>query len=201
MMNFFKRFVVFIYALLMVGVGAIFFLVGLNLILPEQWLEIVGVVNSTMSFQMTFLVIGVIFTIIGLMAPYRLEKTIQKKRIVAFQNPDGEVTVSISAIEEYIRKIAKNISGIKDIRSRVFITRKGINIVTDVSMIAGANIPQITERIQMEVKNKVQVMLGVEEKISVKIHIKRIAKSETQGDELGQSENFSSSAIPYREIG
>ncbi|MFH1309402.1 MAG: alkaline shock response membrane anchor protein AmaP [Candidatus Omnitrophota bacterium] len=200
-MNFFKRFVVFIYALLMVGVGAIFFLVGLNLILPEQWLEIVGVVNSTMSFQMTFLVIGVIFTIIGLMAPYRLEKTIQKKRIVAFQNPDGEVTVSISAIEEYIRKIAKNISGIKDIRSRVFITRKGINIVTDVSMIAGANIPQITERIQMEVKNKVQVMLGVEEKISVKIHIKRIAKSETQGDELGQSENFSSSAIPYREIG
>ncbi|MFH1395141.1 MAG: alkaline shock response membrane anchor protein AmaP [Candidatus Omnitrophota bacterium] len=200
-MNFFKRFGVLIYALLLVGVGSVFFLMSLNLILPEQWVDIIGVINSTMSFQVAAVVIGVLFIIIGLMAPYKLEKTIQKKRIVAFQNPDGEVTVSISAIEDYIRKIAKNISGIKDIRSRVFINRKGINIVTDVSITAGANIPQITERIQMEVKNKVQVMLGVEEKISVKIHIKKIAKSESPSEEFGASEKFSSSAIPYRDIG
>ena len=140
---------------------------------------------------------------LGLIAPYRLEKKLKKNRIVAFQNPDGEVSVSLSAVEDYIQKIAKSVPGIKDVKSSVSITKKGIDITTAVSIISGVNIPEMTELIQLEVKNKVQTMLGVEENIRMKIHISKISKSSRPEEPIlvrpMSEEEATLPNIPYRD--
>lgn len=198
-MNFFRRLSVVIYMLLMLGVGIFLLLLSINALSPEQWAELLSVTSETVSYRVTVAVIGGIFVILGIFAPYRVEKRIKKNRTIAFQNPDGEVTVSLSAIEEYIRKIAKGISGIKDVSSRVDISKRGIDIVTGVTISAAANIPEVTERIQKEVKNKVQGMLGVEEQINMKMHVKRIIRgvreAEGAGEEMAGAEH-----IPFREM-
>ncbi|GAF78637.1 unnamed protein product, partial [marine sediment metagenome] len=61
--------------------------------------------------------------------------------MMTFQNPDGEVTVSIPAIEDYVRKIANDMHDVKDVRAHVSVSKRGINVVTAVSINAGANIP------------------------------------------------------------
>ncbi len=198
-MNFFRRLSVVIYMLLMLGVGILLLLLSINALSPEQWAELLSVTSETASYRVTVGVIGGIFVILGILAPYRVEKRIKKNRTIAFQNPDGEVTVSLSAIEEYIRKIAKGISGIKDVSSRVDISRKGIDIVTGVTISAAANIPEVTERIQKEVKNKVQGMLGVEEQINMKMHVKRIARGVREAEGAGE-EITGAEHIPFREI-
>ncbi|MFH1846710.1 MAG: alkaline shock response membrane anchor protein AmaP [Candidatus Omnitrophota bacterium] len=200
-MNFFKRLSAVFYMAVMVGTGALFLAVALNLIVPEFWLEIINSISANFSYQAAAAVIGFLFVILGIVYPYRMEKRIKKNRIVAFQNPDGEVTVSLSAIEDYVRKIAKNILGIKDLRSRVDINKRGINIITDVSMFSGANIPEVTEKIQMEVRNKVQSMLGIEKKINIKMHIRKI-ESKTEPSSGAMNEEMTGAMnVPYREIG
>ena len=98
----------------------------------------------------------------------------KKGRIITFQNPDGEVTVAISAIEDYIRKIADDMPDVKDVRSHVNMNKKGINVTSAVSIHAGANIPEVMEGIQVAVKNNVQGMLGIEEPINITMHISKI---------------------------
>ncbi len=196
-MNFLKRIGVFLYMLLMAGAGALFLLLSFNAVSLDYLAEKINAVAGPLGFQIFLGVAGGIFVIVGMSAPYRLEKKLKKNRIIAFQNPDGEVTISLSAIEDYIKKIAKGIPGIKDVRSRVGVSKKGINIVARVSVSASANIPELTERIQMEVKNRVQGMLGVEEKINIKMHINKIAGISPQA-EAAPEERPPVAQVPYR---
>ncbi|MFC1644390.1 alkaline shock response membrane anchor protein AmaP [Candidatus Omnitrophota bacterium] len=197
-MNFFKRLGALIYMLMMLGAGAIALAVSLNVLTVERWTETFKIINETSSYQITLTVIGGLFVLIGIIAPFRLHKRLKGSRVVAFQNPDGEVTVSLAAIEEYIRKIAKGIPGIKDVRPRVDISKKGIDVIIRVSLSSGANIPEVTERLQLEVRNKVQNMLGVEEKINVRLHINRFIKGAQQ--EGGAEDSPGTAHVPFREI-
>lgn len=199
-MNFFKRIGILIYMLLMLGAGAVLLLVALNIFPSEQWAGILDTVNGTLGYQVALGVTGGLFVVIGIIAPCRLAKNLKKSRTVSFQNPDGEVTVSLSAIEDYIRKIAKGISGIKDVRPHVDIGKKGIDVIVAVSISATANIPEVTEKIQMQVKNQVQGMLGVEENINIKLHINKIMKG-LQAEEDSFGEGMPEEAqVPFREM-
>lgn len=198
-MNFLKRVTMIVYMLLLLSVGAVLVLLSLNILVAAKLIETVNVIVQNPAYQITGTVIGVIIMLIGVIAPYRLEKRIKRNRFISFQNPDGEVTISLSAVEDYIHKIAKSIPGIKDVRSHVSSGKKGINVITDVSISASTNIPEVTERIQMEVKNKVQSMLGIEESINIRMNIKKIAKG-SKVDELPKVVEKPNPAdqVPYR---
>ncbi len=177
-MNFIKRIFVLIFTVIMTLSGLFLILTGINTVFPSEYVNTaLNFVLSDIIGQSVVVVFGLFIVLLGITAPHRLEKKLKKNRIVAFQNPDGEVSVSLSAVEDYIQKIAKNVPGIKDVKSRVGISKKGIDITTAVSVVSGMNIPEITEQIQLEVKNKVQTMLGVEENIKMKIHISKIIRS------------------------
>ncbi|MFH1412016.1 MAG: alkaline shock response membrane anchor protein AmaP [Candidatus Omnitrophota bacterium] len=198
-MNFLKRIKALVYMAVCSAAGAVIMMIALNLVSAEKCMDVIGIVTSTPLYQMTALVLGALIILIGVSMPYRLEKKIRKGRAISFQNPDGEVTISLSAVEDYVHKIAKSITGIKDVKSRVNAGKKGINVVTDVSIAASANIPEVTERIQMEVKNKVQSMLGVEEGVNIRLNIKKIAKGPKTAEGL-QKEDVPAAQenVPYR---
>jgi len=198
-MNFFKRLGMLFYMLFALGAGALFLLVSLGAYTPEQWIAAFNAINGDFVYQIIFGGIAAVFVIAGVIAPYRMEKKLRKNRRISFQNPDGEVTVSLSAIEDYIRKIAKSIPGIKDIRSRVDVSKKGINITASVSISAAANIPEVTEKIQMQVKNSVQGMLGVEENINIRMHINKIAKGVLSEKATVRDDMAGEVQVPYRE--
>ncbi len=198
-MNFFKRLGMFIYMLFALGAGVVLLLVSLNVFTPEQWMGMINAAGGSIVYQIAFAVGGVIFVSAGIIGPYRMGKNLRKNRRISFQNPDGEVTVSLSAIEDYIRKIAKSIPGIKDIRSRVDVNKKGINITTSVSISAAANIPEVTEKIQMQVKNSVQGMLGVEEKINIRMHVNKISRGIFPEKAPVSEDTISETPVPFRE--
>ena len=200
-MNFIKRLSMLVYMFLMFVSGALFLAISSGMISTEYMAETVSVINTTIGYQVAIGVAGALLIVIGIIAPYRLEKKIKKNRKISFQNPDGEVTVSLLAVEDYIRKIAKSISGIKDVRAHVEISKKGIDVIIGVSTSATANIPEVTERIQMEVKNKVQGMLGVEENVNVKMHITKIAKGAYHAEGHLEGDIPSPSQVPpFREM-
>jgi uncharacterized alkaline shock family protein YloU len=102
----------------------------------------------------------------------------QREKTIAFNNPDGQVTVSLSAIEDFIKRLSSTIMEIRDLRSNVVAGKKGIEINTRISLWAEANIPATTENIQATIKHRIQEMLGIEEAIIVRIHVGKIVPKE-----------------------
>ena len=196
-MNFIKKLGLFIYMILMVATGAIMALLSVRVLSVDAMTGILQGVYDSVNLQIALGVVGAIFIIIGIIVPYRLCKKMGKSKLITFQNPDGEVTVSLSAIEGYVRKVAKDIAGIEDIKSNVKVTKKGINVISYVSIAAGTNIPEATESIQVTVKSKVQDMLGVEDPINVTMHITKITK-DAKYEGAGATEE--DSTVPFREM-
>ena len=196
-MNFLKRIMALVYLVMMAGAGLFLLAVSFNMLPSSTLTDLTGQLQSSPNAQIVFAVIGVIFIIIGVMAPFKVGKSLGSNRLITFQNPDGEVTVALSAIENYVKRVARDIPGIKDIRSSVKVNKKGINITSYVAISAGTNIPEATENIQMTVKSKVQDMLGVEENINMIMHISKILK---ESDTVAQdAADDKASAPPYRE--
>jgi uncharacterized alkaline shock family protein YloU len=197
-MNFLKRMMALVYLIIMVGAGVLMLAVSLNLLSSGAVTGLVDSIQASPNGQIVLGVMGGFFVVIGVLAPFRVGRTLGSNRLITFRNPDGEVTVALSAIENYVKRVARDIPGIKDIRSSVRVNRKGINITSYVAISAGTNIPEATENIQMTVKSKVQEMLGVEENINMTMHISKILK-ETDTVDLDNKDDKPSSP-PYREI-
>lgn len=121
----------------------------------------------------------------------------QRQKTIAFENPDGQVTVSLAAIEDYLRRSSQDLPEVKELRSDV-VARKGKIVVRVRAVLwAGVQIPEAAERVQSMVKSKVQEMLaGVEEPVIVRLHVANVVRREEKGSaperKLGQF------APPYR---
>jgi uncharacterized alkaline shock family protein YloU len=203
-MNFFRRLFNLIYALLMISAGAVLILLALGVYTAADIGDMLAVtIYGDITVKAVVGAAGGIFVLIGLIAPYRMGKKLKKDRVISFSNPDGEVSVSLSAIEDYIKKIARTIHGIRDLKARVDVNKKGIDVVIAVSLTAGANIPEVTELIQMEVRSRVQSMIGVEERINVTMHINRIEggkQPELPSAEPVPEPDEEQRHVPFREI-
>ena len=196
-MELIKKLVILAYLLLMISVGAVLVSAAIEAITPEMASSALRSVGQTPALQMTLYALGGIFLLIGVIGPLRMAASLRRGNTIAFQNPDGEVTVSLKAIEDYIKKISKDIPGICDVRSHVEVTRSGVDITCYVSLTAGSNIPDITERIQLAVRSRLQSMLGMEEKINIKMHVSRIVKG-SRSETMPLERELGPAEIPFR---
>jgi len=197
-MAFIKKIIALFYMLLMVAVGALLVLIASGAVPAEEWSAMVDQVAVSAAFQITLASVGGILIATGVIIPMRVARKVRQNRQIKFQNPDGEVTISIAAIEEYIYKIAKDIAGISNVKSHVSYNRRGINITSEVTITAGSNIPKITEEIQAEIKNKVRTMLGVEEPINMMMRINRISGRAPFSEEPLSGGSVEDRAVPFR---
>jgi uncharacterized alkaline shock family protein YloU len=165
----------------------------------DQWMELINLLYMSNNTRLALGVIGAFFVLFGIMGYIRTSKKLNRNRMIVFQNPDGEVAIAVSAIEEYVRKVAKDIPNIVNVRSRVrYHKRKGLNVISDIVISTGTSVPQVTERIQMEVKNKIHTMLGIEEKIKITTNVKRITGDVPTSAEKELDEENSPFQIPFR---
>ncbi|KJJ84198.1 protein containing DUF322 [Candidatus Omnitrophus magneticus] len=158
-------------------------------------------IQSSSNIQICLHVVSGFFFIAGIITPLRVSAKLRKDKVITIQNPDGEVKVAISAVEEYVRKVAKTIPDIISMKSVIGYNRKGININARVTISAGTNIPEITERIQFEVKNKIQGMLGIDEKINIFMQVNKVVgdvPSVTSHQDIPHLSKRQT--IPYREM-
>jgi uncharacterized alkaline shock family protein YloU len=88
------------------------------------------------------------------------------------------VTVTLTAIEDLIKKLAGLLPEIKELRPDVIASKKGIIVDLRVVLRTEASIPELSARLQDIVRGKIQEVLGLEEQIIIKIHFVKIITSE-----------------------
>ena len=116
----------------------------------------------------------------------------QKERTIAFDNPSGRVSVSLSAVEDLIKRLMYKLSEIKEARLHIIATKRGIEADARLTLKADVSIPDITTRLQELIQGKIQEILGIEEPVTVRVHIIKISleesKSKRDKEEDGKTE-------------
>jgi len=134
--------------------------------------------NYTSNLRVVIGLSGLLLSLISISFAQVILGRFQREKTIAFQTPSGQVTVALTAVEDLIKRLAGIIPEIRDLRPDVRATKKGIEVDLRVVLKAEANIPDLTTRLQELTCTRIQEVLGVEEKIMVKIHIAKIVTVE-----------------------
>ncbi|MFA5085740.1 MAG: alkaline shock response membrane anchor protein AmaP, partial [Candidatus Omnitrophota bacterium] len=164
----------FFYTLVFFLVGGLFIVVATNIIPLNYIIDTLNTLYTNTDVRLILGITGGLLIFISLMVVQITVGVIKKEKTIAFENPDGQVTISLTAIEDFIKRAMKNLPEIKESRPSVRANKRGIVIVNRVVLFSDVNIPETTEKIQNIVKTRVQEMLGVEETVEIRINVTKI---------------------------
>ena len=99
----------------------------------------------------------------------------QRQRTIAFENPHGGVTVSLTALEDLIKRLIVQMPEIKEIRPYMIALRKGLEVDIKLVLRHEVNIPELTGRFQELVRRKIEEAIGLEGKINIRVHVIKIS--------------------------
>lgn len=179
-MRIFSGFTMFFYTLVFLAIGCALIAFSINIISIDTIVPAIEYSHEAINLRLAVGLIGLLLIIYSLVAVQIALGALQREKTIAFDNPSGRVTISLSAIEDFIRRTSTHISEVKELRANVKASKKGIHITNRVIVYSDANIPDATERIQNILKNRIQEMLGIEETIHIKVHIAKIVARESK---------------------
>ncbi|HAJ56227.1 MAG TPA: alkaline shock response membrane anchor protein AmaP [Candidatus Omnitrophica bacterium] len=138
---------------------------------------------------------GVLLILLSFAASQVISGKIQREKTIAFSNPNGQVTITLSAVEDLIRRLANQLTEIRDAKAVVKATKKGIDIRMRVVLRSETNIPDFTAQLQDLISGKIQEVFGIDEPITVKIHVAKIVTGEERSKKKAEK-----SPLPNEEI-
>jgi hypothetical protein len=121
----------------------------------------------------------------------------EQERLIHFDNPLGRVTISLSAIEDLIRRLVVHTPQIKEIRPNITSTRKGLEIEIRLVLRSDVNIPEMTADLQEIIKRKVQDVIGSEETVNIRVHVIKIASESSGHGKEDQGVTGITGSIPF----
>lgn len=142
---------------------------------------------------------GILFILLSFAASQVISGKIQREKTIAFSNPNGQVTITLSAVEDLIRRLANQLTEIRDAKADVKATKKGIDIRMRVILRSETNIPDFTARLQDLISGKIQDVFGIDEPIIVKIHVAKIVTGEERSKNKSEKSTMPNEdiQIPY----
>jgi len=130
------------------------------------------------------IITGFIMIILGLIFLKMRLSAGTKDKYISFDNPEGEVTLSIKAIEDFVRRVGHEFGQVVDMSSKIVPAHGGLKVKVKVSLLAGSNVPQLTENIQHEIKSRVQNILGIENVLGIEVNVNKIIPRAGQEEEV-----------------
>ncbi len=131
---------------------------------------------------------GLILVMLGLLFLAMRLKAGTGPRSISFDNPEGEVTISVKAIEDFVRRIGQEFSQVIEITPTILPVRDGIKIKVKTVLTAGSNVPRLSENIQRMIKTRMQNILGIQNVAKIEINVSKIVTKEGEVEEPAQQQ-------------
>lgn len=121
---------------------------------------------------------GFALVILGLLFLNMRVKAEKGGRTISFDNPEGEVTISVRAIEDFVKRVGQEFSQVIEMTPAILAARDGIKVKAKTVLIAGSNVPRLSESIQHTIKSRMQNILGIENVIGIEINVSKLVVKE-----------------------
>lgn len=149
----------FIFLLMSFGWHVPLDVVGTSLRDPQgRWL--VGIIAGF------FLVISARFVYFALRKKY-------SGLAVVHETSLGEVRISLDAVENLVKKIARQVQGVRDVKGHVRLAPSGLRVVLRAVVSPDISIPSVSNEVQSSVKAYVRNVVGVDV-AEVSVHVENI---------------------------
>ncbi len=103
----------------------------------------------------------------------------RKERFLSFDSEGGAVSISISAVNEFLAKLGQEFAGIVNLRSDISGSgRDAVEIRLDLSVKAGTKIQELSQLLQQRVRDSMRDSLGISEIAAVKVNVTEIVNSQ-----------------------
>jgi len=183
-MRLFTIFCTYFFSLIFIIFGILTIVFSLHLIELQSILNsLTEIYNLPFYSRISVFLIGILLIFISISFVQSIFGKFQKEKTIAFTTSQGQVTISLSAVEDLIKRLTANIFDIRELRPDVIATRKGLEVYLRLILKSESNIPDLTMRLQELIRTKIQEILGIEESISVKIHVAKIVSEERKKKE------------------
>lgn len=200
-MRFFSVLGIVFYAVIIIGIGLAMIVFSINLLLPQDIHNLLIFAQSSQNSRIIIGLAGALLILISFSFAQIILGKFQRERTIAFTTSSGQVTISLSAVEDLIRRLSGIIPEVKELRPNVVANKKGIIVDMRLVLRSEANIPELTCRLQDITKTKIQEVLGVEEQIIIRIHVAKIVHDEKDNRKKKDSEKEDYSTIPFSGYG
>lgn len=105
-------------------------------------------------------------------------------KFVDFDSGDGSVGISIKAMKDYIDRVAYEFTAVKNVNTKVISNKIGVSFILKIKIIAGSNIPELSQMMQQRIRESVNESLGIENIDSVTINVQEILNNDTSNEKL-----------------
>ncbi len=142
-----------------------------------------------------FLFIGITIVLFALRYLQALSKLSRKDKSITFESPEGNVSITLIAIEDMLKRMLEKRKEITNIKTKVILKKKIIEVNTKGVLNAEVNLIEFTKEIQGKVSEKMQSLLGESKEIKVNLIIKKL-NMPNKGELIADAEEPN---IPFRE--
>jgi len=174
-MRFFHTMGIWFYAIVLtlIGTGLIVFAAG--------WLPLADINNllalslGSLNARLAVGLSGLLLILVSVSVAQLITGRMQREKTIGVPTANGELTISLSAIEDLIRHFTLILPEIKEIRPDVIAAKKRIMVNLRVVLKSETNLLELTNRLQEVTKAKIkEVLEGLDLDIVLKIHIAKI---------------------------
>lgn len=188
------------YATIIIIIGVAMIIFSFNLLLPQDISNVLFYLQFSANNRIIVGLSGFLLILISFSFAQLILGRFQREKTIAFNTASGEVTVALSAVEDLIKRLVVFVPEIRELRPDVIATKKGIMVDLRVVLKSEANIPELTARLQEITRTKIQEVLGLEEQITIRIHIAKIISLEEK-DKRRKDLDKQETTIPFGGFG
>jgi len=151
------RIVLGLYSLSLSVISLAFFLVALG------WTSPLALIISSFRNPQGRLAVGtlsLVFFVVSVRFLYYGFRKAHQGQAVVHESPLGEVRISLGAVENLVSRVARQIQGVRDVRSSVTNTPGGILVTVRSWVSPDVSIPSVSSEMQKSIKNYVANVVG-----------------------------------------
>ena len=200
-MTILTRFAVLFYVTLVLFASCFILLFVFNVVHLNQIMEALYMIYFDYTLRRIIGAVAVGLLFINFMFYRLFSVNTHRDKIIAFDNPAGRVTVSLTALEDLVKRTIIRLSEIKDVRINITASKKGLNIKSKLILRSEVNIPEITSKVQEFIRKKIQDMIGIDEPLNVAIYIGKIIPEPIKGKRQQKEEEVEeppSPTVPFQ---
>ena len=173
-MKFLTRIAVLFYVTLIMFLSSFVLLFVLNYIDMQNIVNLFTIIYYDEALRMVFAVGACALLFLNFVFYRAFTVNIHREKTIAFDNRAGRVSVWVVAIEELTKRVISQTSEVREVKSKISVSKKGLLIKIKLILRAEGSIPEVTSRVQEVVKRKIQDTIGLDEPIEVAIYVGKI---------------------------
>ena len=157
--------------------GSLVLMMALHLLSLEDALARVHELYTNPWHSLQMGIVGLLFIFVGLTFAKLLIKRGRQTEVLIYQGETGSIVVSVTAIEDIIKKVLKRFSLVKEWKPKTLIDGQSVEIRLRLVLWSGGDVPTLLSEVQQEIRERLRKILGRDSKLEIYCDVIRIDES------------------------